>query len=185
MTIRIIGLGNVLMSDDGFGPYVARVLDAFYEFPEHVDVIDAGTPGLDLTPYLLDADAVVFIDTVSADGKPGDVREYRLADILAQPPQPRMSPHDPGIKEALLTVAAAGAGPREVLLVGVIPEWVATGVHLTRTVRASIATVVGVIGAELQRLGVRARLRPLPRDPDTWWERDSSAIADRRLSIAD
>ena len=50
--IRVLGLGNVLMSDDGFGPYVARVLEAFYEFPDDVEVIDVGTPGLDLTPYL-------------------------------------------------------------------------------------------------------------------------------------
>lgn len=183
MTIRIIGLGNVLMSDDGFGPYVARVLDAFYEFPNDVDVIDAGTPGLDLTPYLMNADAVIFVDTVSAEGSAGDVREYRLADILRQPPQPRMSPHDPGIKDALLTVAAAGVGPREVLLVGVIPEWVATGVRLTRSVHAAIAPVVGIIGAELQRLGVHPRLRPIPRDPDTWWEREP--IDDRRLAIGD
>ncbi len=53
--IRVLGVGNALMSDDGLGPYVVRVLEAFYEFPADVEVIDVGTPGLDLTPYLLNA----------------------------------------------------------------------------------------------------------------------------------
>ena len=50
--VRILGVGNVLMGDDGFGPYVARTLGARYELPEHVEVQDVGTPGLDFTPYL-------------------------------------------------------------------------------------------------------------------------------------
>ena len=50
--IRVLGLGNVLMSDDGFGPFVVRVLEATYECPPGVDVVDVGTPGLDLTPNM-------------------------------------------------------------------------------------------------------------------------------------
>ena len=177
MNIRVLGLGNVLMSDDGFGPYVVRVLDAFYEFPESVQVIDAGTPGLDLTPYLLDADVVILIDTVTSKGQPGEIVTYQLQDILKNPPQPRLSPHDPGVKEALLTVAAAGAGPTQVLLVGVVPEWVATGVDLSASVRSSIAPVVSLVVTELERLGQPACLRAVPRQPDTWWERAVEAVA--------
>ena len=171
MTARILGLGNVLMSDDGFGPYVARVLDAFYDFPPEVEVIDAGTPGLDLTPYLLGADVVIFIDTVKVEGNGGDIHMFQLEDILQHAPQPRLSPHDPGVKEALLTVAAAGRGPQHVVMVGVIPEWIATGVELSPSVRSAIAPVVAVALGELERFGLQPRLRPVPRQPDTWWER--------------
>ena len=171
MNVRILGLGNVLMSDDGFGPYAVRVLEAFYDIPEDVQVIDAGTPGLDLTPYLIDADVVILFDTIKAPGKPGDVHVFQLDDILRHPPQPRLSPHDPGIKEALLTVAAAGAGPKEVLLIGVVPEWIATGVALSPSVRSAIAPVLGLALTELERLGLRPHMRPVPRQPDTWWER--------------
>ena len=178
MTIRILGLGNVLMSDDGFGPYAVRVLEAFYEMPQNVQVIDAGTPGLDLTPYLLDADALILLDTVKASGAPGTIHAFRRDDILAQPPQPRLSPHDPGIKDALLTVAAAGTGPRDVLLLGVVPEWVATGVALTPSVKHAIAPVIAQTLAELERLGCHARPRPIPRHPDTWWERQPEEEVD-------
>ena len=170
MDIRILGLGNVLMSDDGFGPYVARVLEAFYEFPRDVEVLDVGTPGLDLTPYLLGADAVIFVDTVTSTGSPGETRVYDRAEILRHPPQARTGPHDPGLKEALLTVDAAGAGPPIVTLIGVIPEWVATGTALSPAVGAAVTTVVRLVIDELDRLGVPAVARPIPRPPNIWWE---------------
>lgn len=174
MNIRIIGIGNVLMSDDGFGPYVARTLDALYELPQHVHIVDGGTPGLDLAPHLIDADAVILVDTVTADGNAGDLHQFRLTDILKHPPMALLAPHDPGVREALLTVAAAGMGPKDVLLVGVVPEWVATGVELSAAVRSAIEPVIGLITTELARHGVRAARRPVPRQPDTWWERAGS-----------
>lgn len=170
MNIRIIGVGNVHMSDDGFGPYVARVLDALYDLTEQVQVVDGSTPGLELAPHLVTADAVIFVDTVTAEGRPGDLHEFRMTDLLQQPPLARLSPHDPGVAEALLTVGAAGMGPREVLVVGVVPEWVATGVHLSAAVRAAIQPVIGLITRELSRLGVHPVPRRVPRQPDTWWE---------------
>ncbi len=177
MNIRIIGLGNVLMSDDGFGPYVARVLEAYYEFPASVQVIDAGTPGLDLTPYLMDANVVIFIDTVKAEGEPGEIRTYSLKEILANAPPPRLTPHDPGVKDALMTVAAAGVGPMEGQLIGVIPEWVATGVQLSESVRRALAPVAALVVTELERCGARPQRRKTPRDPDTWWEREPRPAA--------
>ena len=168
--IRVLGLGNVLMSDDGFGPYVARVLEAFYEFPEDVEVIDVGTPGLDLTPYLLNTEAVIFIDTVTSDGAPGDTRVYDRTEILRHPPQARTGPHDPALKEALLTVDAAGAGPKRVTLIGVVPEWIATGVTLSPAVSGAVTTVVRRVIDELDRMGVPAIPRPVPETPHIWWE---------------
>lgn len=168
--IRVLGLGNVLMSDDGFGPYVARVLEAFYEFPHDVEVIDVGTPGLDLTPYLLNTEAVIFVDTVTSDGGAGEMRVYDRSDILKYPPQARTGPHDPALKEALLTVDAAGAGPKIVKLIGVIPEWVATGVTLSPAVSGAVTTVVRAVIEELDRMGVPAIPRPVPETPHIWWE---------------
>ncbi len=176
MDIRILGLGNVLMSDDGFGPYVVRVLEAFYELPPGVQAIDAGTPGIDLTPFLLDAHAVIIIDTVKAEGMSGDIRTYDRDDILGHPSQQRGARHDAGLRDALLTVSAAGAGPSHVKLIGVIPEWIATGVTLSRDVRAAVAPAIGLIVTELERLGVRPKMRPVPRRPDTWWEQETVTV---------
>lgn len=175
--IRVLGLGNVLMSDDGFGPYVARVLEAFYEFPHDVEVIDAGTPGLDLTPYLLDTEAVIFIDTVASSGAPGEIRVYDRAEILKHPPQARTGPHDPALKEALLTVDAAGAGPKIVRLIGIIPQRITTGVTLSPAVSAAVTTGARMVIDELDRMGVPAIPRPVPRRPDVWWSEPSTAVS--------
>jgi hydrogenase maturation protease len=174
---RVIGLGNVLMSDDGLGPFVARVLDATYECPPGVEFVDAGTPGLDLTPFLIDCDAVVFVDTVTSSGAPGEVRVYDRDAILRVPPQTRTGGHDPALKEALLTVAAAGTGPSSVTLIGVIPEWVATGVELSDPVRAAIQPVIAAVLFELERFGASVRPRRYPRNPETWWAPQSGEAA--------
>ncbi len=180
MNVRIIGVGNVLMSDAGFGPYAARVLDAYYEFPDNVRIVDAGQPGIDLVPYLANADVVILIDTIKAEGTPGDVHSYPLDEIMQAEPHSPLCPHDPGISEALVSVSAAGAMPRQVLLLGVIPEWIATGVWLSDSVRSAIEPVIGLAITTLDRIGIRAKRRSVPRDPDTWWEREADVVRVQR-----
>lgn len=180
--IRVLGLGNVLMSDDGFGPFVARVLEATYEQPEGVEFVDVGTPGLDLTPYLLGADAVVFVDTVTSRGTPGEIRVYDREDILRHPPQTRTGGHDPALKESLLTVDAAGRGPASVTLVGVIPEWIATGVTLSPPVEAAVGPAVRAVTATLEVLGVTLVRRAQPLTPDIWWAAAATCEASRMTS---
>ena len=169
--VAVLGLGNVLMGDDALGPTVIKVLEAEYEFPEGVSVQDLGTPGLDLTPYLAGVTALIMVDTVHSKGAPGEVRLYRRDEILKNPPQPRLSPHDPGLKEALLTMEFSGTGPGEVLLIGVIPAETRTGVGLSPAVRAAVPLAAAEVVKELARLGVAPAARPVPGAPDLWWER--------------
>jgi len=178
--IRVLGLGNVLMSDDGFGPFVVRVLEATYECPEGVEFVDVGTPGLDLTPFLLGTDAVIFVDTVTSRGRPGEIRVYDRDAILKVPPQTRTGGHDPALKEALLTVAAAGRGPASVTLVGAIPEWVATGVSLTPALEAAVGPAVLAVVTALAGLGVDVAPKAHPDVPHIWWAHDASADAGRQ-----
>lgn len=169
--VAVLGFGNVLMEDDALGPYAVRLLEARYEIPERVTVLDVGTPGLDLVPYFEEADALVLVDTVRSEAPPGTLRLYRRDAILKHSPRPRVSPHDPGLKEALLSLEFAGRGPREVLLVGVVPERTGQGVGMSDRVRAALPAVHAEILRELERLGVPAAPRRAPLPPDIWWER--------------
>jgi hydrogenase maturation protease len=174
--IRVLGLGNVLMSDDGFGPFVIRVLEATYECPAGVEFVDVGTPGLDLTPFLLGTDAVIFVDTVTSRGVPGEIRLYDREAILRVPPQTRTGGHDPALKEALLTVAAAGAGPSHVTLVGAIPEWVATGVALSPSLEQAVGPAVLAVVDALGALGVDIRRKIHPQAPHIWWAQNAEIL---------
>ena len=170
--IKVVGLGNVLMGDDGFGPFAVRVLEATWEFVGDVSLEDLGTPGFDLVPHLSDAGALIILDTVHAEGRPGDVRVYDRDTLLgAPPPGPRLGPHDSALKDALFALEFAGSAPTEVVLVGVIPKSVTKGTGLSLVVRAAYPAVEAETLRQLARLGVTARRRARPRDPDLWWEK--------------
>jgi hydrogenase maturation protease len=168
--VAVIGLGNVLMGDDAFGPWVVQTLLAEHEFPAQVSVLDLGTPGLDLLPYVADLEALVLVDTVRSEGPPGTLRRYRREEILRHPPQARLSPHDPGVKEALLSAEFAGRGPREVLLIGAVPKDASMAVRLSPPLRAAVPLAAAAALQELERLGVKAVRRAEPMAPDIWWE---------------
>ncbi len=170
--VTVFGLGNILMADDGLGSYVIKVLEALYEFPPDVEVLDAGTPGLELSTILEDSGALIIVDTVRADGDPGTVKTYRREEILRHPPAQRITPHDPGLKETLLVLELQGETPPEVLVVGVVPGSVDYGVGLTDSVRDAVPDAVAAIVEELERLGHPALARDPPLAPDIWWERE-------------
>lgn len=166
--IAVLGLGNVLVGDDCLGPYAVRRLEARFRFPGDVLLEDLGTPGLDLTPWVTGREAVILIDTVKADGKPGDVRLYRREDLNLAP-TPRLSPHDPGLVEALALADLAGTAPESFLLVGVIPESLGPAPGISPPVEAALDEVEEAVLRELARLGVTPSPRRPPLEPDLWW----------------
>ncbi|MGV8074443.1 MAG: hydrogenase maturation protease [Syntrophobacteraceae bacterium] len=172
--IGIIGLGNVLMSDDAFGPYVIQVLDAGYVFPGNVVLLDLGTPSLDLFGYLEDLDFAIIIDCVSSKGRTGELHLYDRKEILKNPIHQRTNPHEPGLKEALLLGDFYDRGPKRVLLVGVIPESTSTNVGLTAPVMEAVPQAVGAVLGELEKVGVEVQPRSVPVQPGIWWEQTSS-----------
>ena len=176
MQVAVLGLGNVLMGDDALGPHVIAHLIAGYEFPSEVEVEDLGTPGLDLHPHLAGHDVVILVDVVKSQGEPGELKLYDKAQVLKHAPGPRVSPHDPGVKEALLALEFAGACPQEVLLVGVIPDVTCNlEVGLSKEVQAAIPKAEAAVLKELERLGVPAVERQPRSRPDIWWENPPAA----------
>jgi hydrogenase maturation protease len=167
--IRIVGIGNVLMGDDGLGPYAIQVLKARFRFPEHVELIDGGTPGLDFLPYIADARSVIVIDTVSSAAESGTLKVYRDRDIIGSAPPPRLTPHQPGLREALMATELTDASPDEMVLLGVVPETLEQGTTLSDPVEAAVELVVDAVVVELERLGAAPELRDNPLDPELWW----------------
>lgn len=174
MKVGVVGLGNVLMHDDAAGPYVVRRLEAAYDFPAGVELLDLGTPGLDLHPFLEGLDLLILVDTVRSDGAAGDLRTYDRDGILKHPPQPRVSPHDPGVKEALLALEFAGGGPSDIVLIGVIPASVGQGIGLTPAVQNAVPAIEAAVLRELHERGIVPTERRPVLEPDLWWERDGT-----------
>jgi len=167
--IRILGIGNVLMGDDGLGPYAVEILRTRYEFPDHIELVDGGTPGLDFLPYISGARSVIVVDTVSSKGDPGTLKIYRDGEIIGSAPPPRMTPHQPGLRESLMATELTDASPDEMVLIGVVPETIEQGTSLSGPVQAAVEEVLNTVIQELERLGVTARARQTPLEPELWW----------------
>ncbi len=168
--ILIGGIGNVLLGDDGVGPYVARLLAAHYEFENGVEVADLGTPALELIDQLSGKDAVILIDSINTDAAPGAVVLYRKTDIMRHRPAARMDPHSPALVDALLSAELFGVAPADVLLVGIKLESCDVGCSLSKPVKASLEESIAEVLNELDRLRVEYRWREHPTGPDIWWE---------------
>ena len=173
--IGILGVGNVLMGDDGIGPFVVKVLESRFEFPQHVSLEDLGTPGLGITPFLSDYRAIILIDAVSAKGKPGDVKLYRKDELIHLRIQPRVSPHDPALVEALLFAELSEKCPGEVLLVGVVPESSELSCSLSVAARQAVVPAMEAVFVELRRLGIEPLPRTPPATPSIWWDATASS----------
>ena len=168
--VRVLGLGNVLMGDDALGPWVIEELLAGWEFCATVSVVDVGTPGLDLTPYLAHADTVLLVDTVHSLGPPGTVKVYTREQLLARSPQPRTSPHDPGLTEALLALELEGSGPKRVILIGVVPGRTEKGIGLSPAVRAAVRPAAEKVVEFLALLGAAPEPKAEALSAAPWWE---------------
>ncbi|HXJ85381.1 MAG TPA: hydrogenase maturation protease [Candidatus Binatia bacterium] len=178
--ILIGGIGNVLLGDDAFGPYVIRLLESQYVFPDNVEIADLGTPALDLTHRIAGLHAVIFIDCVaSREHPPGTVLLYRKADIVRAMPAKRLDPHSPALSECLMTAEMLGASPQSVLLVGIVGQAFDAGRNLSHVVERSSAEAVAAILAELQKLGIQYERRQFPPAPSIWWS-DSDTVTRER-----
>lgn len=168
--VVILGLGNVLMGDDGLGPRVIERLEAEYEFGPGVTLMDLGTPGLHLAEYLVDADVLIVIDAVKVDGRPGELRRYRGSQMLPSPSTSRLTAHDPGLKEALWTLQLHGRAPSQVLLLAVIPAKIEIGLGLSPCVQEAIPLVIAAVVQEVKRWGIPVRRRIPSRRANRRWD---------------
>lgn len=169
MRVAVFGLGNVLIGDDAVGPSVIAWLQSEYEFPSGVVVEDLGTPSLDLVGWMAGFDVVLFVDAVSAKGEPGALRTYDRQQIVKNPPSLRMSPHDPSLKETVLTLELMADAPGTVKLIGVIPKAL-DEFGLSGEVRAAIPSAGAAVLEELERLGIEAVRRDVPVPIRPFWD---------------
>lgn len=168
--IIIGGIGNVLMGDDGVGPYFARTLNARYTFSEGVEVVDFGTPGLDFVVHIAGLDLLILVDAVDSGKEPGSLWMYRKADILASPVPMRLDPHQPALKESLLIADLDGSGPKDVVLIGITGQTYGFSNTLTDPVRKAVDEAIELALKELDAAGVKYEKKPQPSSSDVWWE---------------
>ena len=167
--LLIAGIGNVLLGDDGLGPYIVNQLDSAYCFDEGVQLEDLGTPALDFIDHIAGLDALIVVDSVDNGKAPGTITLYRHQDLMRTASPVRMDTHSPAIAESLLAADVFfGMPPREVLLVGITAESCAAGCDLSNTAQSAVHAAVDHVLAELSRLDISYKKKPEPGS-NVWW----------------
>lgn len=154
--LLILGLGNVLCSDDGVGPAAVAELRRRYRTPADAAVLDGGTLGLALLPHLESARDVILVDAVAGEGPPGSLVDLSGSDV---PPavRERLSPHQIGVADLLQGARWRDRLPARLQLLGIVPATLKTGLGLSPAVRAALPALVrrvaeaaGALGYEFQ-----------------------------------
>jgi hydrogenase maturation protease len=156
--VTILGVGNILLSDEGVGIRVVEKLDRHYEFPENVEVLDGGVLGVHLMGMISAADHLIVVDAVRNNQPPGSL--YRMAsDQIPKRILAKNSLHQVDLVEALTLVEAIGPAP-ETVVVGIEPVDIETmSLDLTPMIASRLDDLVAMVLAELDRLGVSYALR--------------------------
>jgi hydrogenase maturation protease len=145
--VLILGIGNILLKDEGVGVHVVRKLREFH-FHDNVEIIDGGTAGLDLTDFIADRKKVIVIDTVKAGEKPGTI--YRLTEKnLNIKPKAVMSFHEIDFLHALYLSEVLGNKPEETIVIGIEPKDMTDGVELSPEIEERIPRIIEVVLKEL------------------------------------
>jgi len=153
----VLGIGNLVMGDDGAGVRVVQELQKRYRFPPRVEVVDGGTLGLDLLPKLEGIGRLLVVDAVETGGKPGTL--VRLAgEELPIALQTKVSPHQMGLKDLLAVAELMGHAPREMVLVGIQPASIEMGDELSRDVAVQLEKMIANVLTELDKWDIDVRL---------------------------
>lgn len=152
MEILILGVGNILLMDEGAGIRAVEELQRRYRFPENVELLDGGTAGIELLRYLRNKGLVIIIDTMKNDQVPGTIMKVVGKDVPAML-QTRISPHQLGLSDLLAAAQLTNELPANVVLFGVEPKTVATGLTLSDELASSFDDLLEAVINELQNFG--------------------------------
>lgn len=157
-SLLVLGLGNVLCGDDGVGAVAAAVLADQYDLPDAAQVLDGGTLGLALLPYLEDARDVILLDAIRADAPAGSFVRLDGEDV-ARAVATRLSPHQIGVADLLDGARWVDRYPERLVLLGIVPATIELGLRRSADVERNIPRLVDRAVEEAGNLGYVFRRR--------------------------
>lgn len=175
--VTVLGVGNVILRDEGFGVRVAEYLDAHYDFPENVQIVDGGTLGIELTQFVTGTKKLLVIDSINGHAAPGTRFAIRDDDVLAHF-QDKISAHEVGIQDVLALLEVTGHKIPTVTVLGAQPYNLEAGVELSEEMKKLVPEVAEEALAELKTWGVEATAKEHVAPVDIG--RVAEAVADQQ-----
>jgi hydrogenase maturation protease len=147
--IVILGVGNLLLSDEGVGVHVADELMKM-DLPPGVSVVEGGTDGFRLLNVITEADRVIIIDAVKGGAEPGSIYRFDIDEVRNCPPGFRTSVHQIGILEVIDLSGLIGKTPHTTVI-GIEPKSLEMGMELTHEIKSKIPRIIELIFEELKK----------------------------------
>jgi hydrogenase maturation protease len=162
--VLVLGIGNVLWADEGFGVRAVEALHQRWQMPANVSLVDGGTQGLYLLEYVCAADRVIVLDAIDYKLPPGTLRVFRDAEVPVWS-DTVMSLHQATFQELLSLARLRDRFPEKITLIGVQPDVLDDlGGSLSTRVRARLDEAVELAVAELSAWGSPPSPRTEPPD---------------------
>lgn len=147
--VVVLGVGNLLLSDEGVGVHVANKLMEM-DLPPEVDVVEGGTDGFRLMNVVTGAARLIVVDAVKGGGPPGSIYRFDIKDAPTYPDEYKTSVHQIGILEVVHLSELIGEAP-ETTIIGVEPKSLDMGMELSPEVKAKLPRIIELVLEEINR----------------------------------
>jgi hydrogenase maturation protease len=154
--ILVLGLGNILLQDEGIGVRVVQQLQQDYLLPAQVEILDGGTAGMALYEHIIDRTHLIVIDAVNTGQPPGTLVTLEHAAIPAYF-RTKVSPHQMALSDILAALQIGGQTLPEIILLGIVPVSLQTGIGLSDSVGDKLGTLLEMTVGALRNIGCEAR----------------------------
>lgn len=157
-TITILGLGNILMTDEGVGVHIVNEFEKRYDLPEYVEIVDGGAAGLDLIPFIEGREKVLMVDAVNFDQEPGYIGSLENEQIPAKLSM-KTSIHHLGLMDVLCIVNMSGNVPKDMCLIGIQPRSLELGLDMSPEIWDKKDVLIERIVSKLREWNIPCALR--------------------------
>ncbi len=148
----ILGIGNILLGDEGIGVYTVQALEKDPCFAPHFDLVDGGTCGMELLDVMAKREHIIVVDAVLAGKSAGEIivlHDDQVPVFFAR----KISPHQLGLCDVLSALQLTEEFPRHLCLIGVQPQSLAAQIGLSDSLRAVLPQVCRCVADQLQQYG--------------------------------
>ncbi len=146
--ILILGIGNILLGDEGIGVHVIETL-RHISLSEEVELVDGGTAGADIIDIIADREKIMIVDSMETDDEPGTIRIFSIDDFRPLN-NLTVSLHSLGIVETICMTKLLGCAPREVIIFGIKPEKIHCCLELTEKISRKVPKIIELILSEIR-----------------------------------
>ena len=156
--ITILGLGNILLADEGFGVHFIRYFEDRYILPDNVEIVDGGVMGYVLLDIFDRSDLIIVVDCIKLDDEPGSIYRFTHEEFITKLPPPT-SAHEVKFSDVLIKAEMIGELPEMVFLCIVPKEFKDMDLEMTWDLKNRLPVMESLLIKELENLGIKAEAR--------------------------